>query len=83
MQKISPMHLNTTPTSFEGSGTEKHHKKHETLKKLKTYPEKTARAMHTLYNSRGRHRHLHSVKRAAGGTHARAAPSADTVQLSL
>jgi len=27
------MHLNTPPTSFEGSGTGKHEKKHKTLKK--------------------------------------------------
>jgi len=32
MQKTSPIHLNTSPTSFEGSGTGEQEQKHETLK---------------------------------------------------
>jgi len=42
MHEISPMHLNTSPASFESSGTEQHEKnKHETL--TNSGPEKTAR----------------------------------------
>ena len=44
MQKTPPMHLNTSPTSFEGSGTGKHGKKTQILKTIKTCPEKTPRA---------------------------------------
>jgi len=36
MQKTLPMHLNMSPTSFEGSGTGKQEKIHKPLKKLKT-----------------------------------------------
>ena len=43
MQTTSPMHLNTSPTSFEGSGTGKHEKNTQNLKKLKTCAEKAAR----------------------------------------
>jgi len=38
MQKTPPMHLNTSPTSFEGSGTGKRETKHKTLKNLKLAP---------------------------------------------
>jgi len=40
MQKTLPMHLNTSPTSFEGSGTGKTRKRHKTLKNLKLAPKK-------------------------------------------
>ena len=39
LQKTLPMNLNTSPTSFEGSGTGKHKTKHEIFKKLKACPE--------------------------------------------
>jgi len=40
MQKTPPMHLNTSPTCFEGSGTGKQEKRHKTLKNLKLAPQK-------------------------------------------
>ena len=40
MQNTSPMHLNTSPACFEGSGTGKQEKKHKTLKNLKLAPNK-------------------------------------------
>jgi len=40
MQKAFPMHLNTSPTSFEGTGTGKHKQKHKTFKKIKLAPKK-------------------------------------------
>jgi len=41
MQKTPPMHLSTSPTSFEGSGTGKHEKKkHKILNNLKLAPKK-------------------------------------------
>jgi len=40
MQKTPPMHLNTSPTCFEGSGTGKRVKRHKTLKNLKLAPKK-------------------------------------------
>jgi len=39
MQKTPPMHLNKSPTSFEGSGTGKHETKTQNLRTLKTCPE--------------------------------------------
>jgi len=40
MQKTPPMHLNTSPTCLEGSGTGKRGKIHKTLKNLKLAPKK-------------------------------------------
>ncbi len=40
MQKPPPMHLNTSPTSFEGYGTGKHEQIHKTLKNSKLAPKK-------------------------------------------
>jgi len=40
MQNTSPMHLNTSPTCFEGSGTGKHENRHKSLKDLKLAPKK-------------------------------------------
>jgi len=40
MQNTPPMHLNTSPASFEGSGTGKQEKQHKTLKNLKLAPKK-------------------------------------------
>jgi len=40
MQNTSPMHLNTSPACFEGSGTGKTRKRHKTLKHLKLAPKK-------------------------------------------
>jgi len=42
MRKTSPMHLNTSPTSLEGSGTGKHRTKQKTFRNIRTCPEKTA-----------------------------------------
>jgi len=61
MQKTSPMHLNTSPTSFEGSGTGKHEKIHNTLKNLKLAPKKLARFVFDfVHNSRGNSMKLRS-----------------------
>jgi len=43
MQKPLPLHLNTSPTSSEGSGTGKHEQNTTDLEKLETCPDKTAR----------------------------------------
>jgi len=40
MQNTSPMHLNTSPACFDGSGTGKREKIHKTLKNLKLAPKK-------------------------------------------
>jgi len=39
MQQTPQMHLNTSPTSFEGSGTGEHENEHKTSKKLTLFPE--------------------------------------------
>jgi len=44
MQKTLPIHLNSSPTCFEGSGTGKREKKTQHLKQIKTCPPKTARS---------------------------------------
>jgi len=48
MQKTLPMHLNTSPACFEGSGTGKQEKRHNTLTNLKLAPKKKTRYMDSI-----------------------------------
>ena len=48
MQKTLPMHLNTSPACFEGSGTGKHEQMPNTLTNLKLVPKKQLGGVFTL-----------------------------------